>query len=102
LLVTGPLSDALGRKNIMVISLLSTAIFTFISAFMQSWDGILLTRALVGFALSGVPAVAMTYLSEEIHSNYLALSMGLYLSGNSIGGMSGRLITGILTDHFSW
>jgi len=86
----------------MVISLLSTAIFTFISAFMQSWDGILLTRALVGFALSGVPAVAMTYLSEEIHSNYLALSMGLYLSGNSIGGMSGRLITGILTDHFSW
>lgn len=98
LLVTGPLSDALGRKNIMVISLLSAAIFTFISAFMQSWDGILL----VGFALSGVAAVAMTYLSEEIHPNYLVLSMGLYISGNSIGGMSGRLITGILTDHFSW
>lgn len=102
LLVTGTLSDAIGRKNIMVISLLSAAIFTFISVFMQSWDGILLTRALVGLALSGVAAVAMTYLSEEIHPNYLALSMGLYISGNSIGGMSGRLITGILTDHFSW
>ncbi|QBY43374.1 MFS transporter [Arsenophonus nasoniae] len=102
LLVTGPLSDAVGRKNIMVLALLSAAIITFISAFMQSWNGILLTRALVGLALSGVAAVAMTYLSEEIHPNYLALSMGLYISGNSIGGMSGRLITGILTDHFSW
>lgn len=73
LLVTGTLSDPLGCKNIMVISLLSSAIFTFISAFMQSLDGILLTRALVRFALSGVTAIAMTYLSAEIHPNYLAL-----------------------------
>ena len=28
--------------------------------------------------------------------------MGLYISGNSIGGMSGRLVTGVLTDFFSW
>lgn len=28
--------------------------------------------------------------------------MGLYISGNSIGGMSGRLVSGVLTDFFSW
>lgn len=28
--------------------------------------------------------------------------MGLYISGNSIGGMSGRLISGVFTDFFSW
>ncbi len=27
--------------------------------------------------------------------------MGLYISGNSIGGMSGRPVTGVLTDFFS-
>jgi YNFM family putative membrane transporter len=28
--------------------------------------------------------------------------MGLYISGNSIGGMSGRLLSGVFTDFFSW
>ncbi|WP_228940033.1 MFS transporter [Photorhabdus thracensis] len=102
LLITGPLSDAIGRKNVMVTALSAAAVFTLLSAFMTSWHGILIARALVGLSLSGVAAVAMTYLSEEIHPNFVALSMGLYISGNSIGGMSGRLISGVITDHFSW
>src|SRR5574337_1958829 len=32
----------------------------------------------------------------------IGLGMGLYISGNAIGGMSGRLITGVLTDFASW
>nr|WP_244175706.1 MFS transporter [Xenorhabdus vietnamensis] len=102
LLITGPLSDAFGRKNVMVISLIAAAIFTLLSAVVPSWHGILFIRALVGLSISGVAAVAMTYLSEEIHPSYVALSMGLYISGNSIGGMSGRLITGVISDYYSW
>ena len=102
LLFTGPLSDALGRKSVMVVALLLAAAFTLLTAFMTSWQGILLFRALTGLALSGVAAVAMTYLSEEIHPSVVAFSMGLYISGNSIGGMSGRLLSGVLTDMFSW
>lgn len=59
-------------------------------------------RALIGLSLSGVAAVGMTYLSEEIHPSFVAFSMGLYISGNSIGGMSGRLLSGVFTDFFSW
>ncbi|MBP2197794.1 MULTISPECIES: MFS transporter [Pantoea] len=102
LLVTGPLSDAIGRKSVMVTALMLAAICTVISAMMTSWHGILLMRALIGLSLSGVAAVGMTYLSEEIHPRVIAFSMGLYISGNSIGGMSGRLLTGVLTDLFSW
>lgn len=102
LLITGPISDAIGRKNVMVIALTCAALFTLLSSVMQSWQGILVARALVGLSLSGVAAVAMTYLSEEIHPSYVALSMGLYISGNSIGGMSGRLMTGVLADFYSW
>ncbi|MGL5386309.1 MAG: MFS transporter [Serratia sp. (in: enterobacteria)] len=102
LMFTGPLSDAIGRKSVMVVALLLAAICTLICAFMTSWHGILLMRALIGLSLSGVAAVGMTYLSEEIHPSFVAFSMGLYISGNSIGGMSGRLVTGVLTDFFSW
>ncbi len=102
LLFTGPLSDAIGRKPVMVTALLLAAICTVLSSMMTSWHGILLMRALTGLSLSGVAAVGMTYLSEEIHPSMIAFSMGLYISGNSIGGMSGRLISGVLTDLFSW
>lgn len=102
LLVTGPLSDAIGRKSVMSVSLLLAAFFTLICATMSSWEGVLAMRALTGLALSGVAAVAMTWLSEELHPGFLSFSMGLYISGNSIGGLIGRLSTGMLADHFSW
>ncbi|OAT32863.1 major facilitator superfamily permease [Buttiauxella brennerae ATCC 51605] len=102
LLFTGPLSDAIGRKPVMVTALLLASTCTLLSTMMTSWHGILVMRALIGLSLSGVAAVGMTYLSEEIHPSVVAFSMGLYISGNSIGGMSGRLLSGVLTDFFNW
>lgn len=102
LLLSGSLSDAIGRKNVMVTSLLFAAGFTLLSSMMSNWQGILLCRALLGLSLSGVVAVAMTWLSEEMHPGVVAFSMGLYISGNSIGGMGGRLISGLITDFFGW
>ncbi|MFV5024145.1 MFS transporter, partial [Escherichia coli] len=83
-------------------ALLLASICTLLSTMMTSWHGILIMRALIGLSLSGVAAVGMTYLSEEIHPSFVAFSMGLYISGNSIGGMSGRLISGVFTDFFNW
>ncbi|HYQ54511.1 MAG TPA: MFS transporter [Pseudomonas sp.] len=102
LLITGPISDRIGRKPVMVFALLCAALSTMLSAIMPTWEWVLATRALVGLSLSGLAAVAMTYLSEEIHPQHIGLAMGLYIGGNAIGGMSGRLITGVLIDFVSW
>ncbi len=102
LLITGPISDRLGRKPVMVSALFCAALATIASGLMPTWEGILLMRALVGLSLSGLAAVAMTYLSEEIHPQHIGLAMGLYIGGNAIGGMSGRLIIGVLIDFVSW
>ncbi|VVN78934.1 Inner membrane transport protein YnfM [Pseudomonas fluorescens] len=102
LLITGPLSDRIGRKPVMVAALFAAALCTIASSMMPSWHGVLLMRALIGLSLSGLAAVAMTYLSEEIHPQHIGLAMGLYIAGNAIGGMSGRLITGVLIDFVSW
>jgi YNFM family putative membrane transporter len=102
LLITGPISDSIGRKPVMVAALFGAAVCTVVSSFMPTWDGVLIMRALVGLSLSGLAAVGMTYLSEEIHPQHIGLAMGLYIGGNAIGGMSGRLITGVLIDYVSW
>lgn len=102
LLITGPISDRIGRKPVMVAALFAAALCTMASAMMPSWQGVLVMRALVGLSLSGLAAVAMTYLSEEIHPQHIGLAMGLYIGGNAIGGMCGRLIVGVLIDFVSW
>ncbi|MFJ2366615.1 MFS transporter [Pseudomonas sp. NPDC087697] len=102
LLITGPISDRVGRKPVMVTALFAAALCTLASAMMPSWQGVLVMRALVGLSLSGLAAVAMTYLSEEIHPQHIGLAMGLYIGGNAIGGMCGRLIVGVLIDFVNW
>lgn len=102
MLFTGPLSDVFGRKLIMATSLLIAAVLTIICSKMTDWTAIVFLRSLTGLALSGVVAVAMTYISEEIHPKSLSFCMGLYISGNTIGGCSGRLLSSILSEKFSW
>ncbi|WP_311276609.1 MFS transporter [Methylobacterium sp. WCS2018Hpa-22] len=102
LLVVSPLSEVWGRKPIMVASLFASAILTLIAVIVPSWHGFLALRALTGLAASGLPAVAMAYLSEEMDARAIGLSMGLLIGGNAMGGMVGRLIAGIVTDHVSW
>jgi len=102
MLFAGGLSDAWGRKSVMVASILSSAMLVLVTAAMPDWGSLLAVRTLLGLTLSGLPAVAMTYLSEEMHAESIGLGMGLYISGSAVGGMGGRLVTGVLTDFFDW
>lgn len=102
LLVVSPLSEVWGRKPVMVASLFASAILTLVAVMVPGWYGFLALRALTGFAASGLPAVAMAYLSEEMDARAIGLSMGLLIGGNALGGMVGRLVAGIITDYASW
>ncbi|AWK51798.1 MFS transporter [Clostridium beijerinckii] len=102
MLLFGSLSEVLGRKPIMCVSLFTSSILTVLTAFVPNFNSLLVLRCLQGFVLAGLPAIAMAYISEEIDRSSLGLVMGLYISGNSIGGMSGRIIIGVITDFFNW
>jgi YNFM family putative membrane transporter len=101
-LIAGSLSEAWGRKSVMVVSLFAAAFLTVICALVPGWHELLLVRALEGIAFSGLPAVAMAYLSEEMDHKSVGLAMGLYIGGSGLGGMTGRFVTGYLTDIASW
>lgn len=102
LLFAGLISDRYGRKQIMVISLFSTAILLILSSRFPLWEVFLLSRVFIGLAISGVASVAMTYIGEEVAAQDVGFAMGLYISGTAIGGMSGRLIAGVLIDVIPW
>ena len=102
IVLTGSLSDQIGRKVVMASSLFGAAVLNLLIAFTPNWPLLLAARALEGFVLGGAPAVAMAYLAEEIHPVGLGAAMGLYVGGTAIGGLSGRVITGFVAEHFGW
>ncbi|WP_342048374.1 MFS transporter [Bacillus sp. OTU530] len=102
MLIAGSLSEVFGRKPVMTLSLALSSILSILTSFTPNFHLLLAGRILEGIALAGLPAVAMAYLGEEIEPQSLGMAMGLYISGNSIGGMSGRIISGVLTDYMNW
>ena len=102
MLVAGAVSESVGRKPVMVVSVLASAVLTLATSFAPSWPAILLLRAAAGLSIAGLPAVAMAYVAEEIAPPSIGLAMGLYIGGSALGGMAARLAAGLLADVASW
>jgi MFS transporter, YNFM family, putative membrane transport protein len=102
ILCAGALSERIGRRGLMFASMTLAALCNLLAATAPNWDLMLMWRAFEGFALGGVPAVAMAYLAEEIAPQGLGFSMGLYVSGTGFGGMVGRIGMSALEGYFSW
>lgn len=102
ILFAAPVSEAFGRRGLMFTSMASAAVLNVGAALVPGWGALLACRAAEGLVLGGVPAVAMAYLAEEIEPRALGAAMGVYVGGTALGGMSGRLVTGVLTDLWGW
>ncbi len=102
LLVAGPLSDVRGRTWLIHLSLTASAIVALGCALAPTWGALLALRLLEGVALAGLPAVATAYLREELHPSSHARAAGLYIGGTALGGMAGRLLTGVVAEAAGW
>ncbi|WP_139490663.1 MFS transporter [Brevibacillus dissolubilis] len=102
MLLFSSLSEVWGRKSVMFISMLAASVLSILTAFSTTFESLLLLRVIQGFALGGLPSIAMAYLGEEMEPTSLGVAMGLYISGNSLGGVFGRIMSGVLTDQFNW
>jgi len=96
------LSEVFGRRRIMTISAITASLLGLAVPLAPSLPVLLAIRVLEGFALAGVPAVAMAYLAEEVERGSFGRAMGLFIAGNSIGGLAGRIAAGALADHGGW
>jgi YNFM family putative membrane transporter len=102
LLASGLLAERIGRKQLMIASMVGGALLTLLSSFAVDFTQLVGVRALLGLVLGGLPAVAMAYLSDEIEASSLGLAMGMYISGSAFGGMSGRVLSSVISDVVSW
>lgn len=96
------LSERFGRRTVMTASLAVAVAVGLLVPFAPDLTSLVVLRAVQGAALAGLPASATAYLAEEVRPKALVTAIGLFVAGNSVGGMSGRVITGWVAQEWGW
>ncbi|WJY16609.1 MFS transporter [Pectobacteriaceae bacterium CE90] len=101
LLFTGTLADYFGRKQLIIGSLVLGGMLTLLCPLVHSWTALVLIQATTGLALCGIAAAATAYISEEVVPVIAGMVTGYFVFGNSVGGMSGRIVASQLMGNVS-
>lgn len=102
MLGAAPLSDVKGRVGVLRASLFAASFLGLLVPLAPTFPLLVALRAVQGLALAGVPAVAMAWLIEEVEPKRVGAAMGLFIAGNAVGGMTGRILVGLLSAELGW
>jgi MFS transporter, YNFM family, putative membrane transport protein len=91
-----------GPVRVMTLALAASAVLGVLAPLAPSFPALVGIRALQGVALAALPALAMSHVSREVAPRHLGGAMGLLIAGNTIGGLSGRLIASAVADVAGW
>ena len=96
------LSEVVGRRPVIVTSVVASVVFGLLLPLMPTYPALLVLRALQGIAIAGFPGVAAAYLAERLGRAAVAAAVGAMIAGNTIGGMLGRLASGFTAGPLGW
>ncbi|SFP60612.1 MFS transporter, YNFM family, putative membrane transport protein [Salibacterium halotolerans] len=96
------LSDAFGSRIIIFLAIGFGTVGTLIISAALAFEIMLAGRIFQAAGLAGIPVAGMAYISEEYKTRAMMIAVGDYISCNSLGRMSGRVFSGILTDLWNW
>ncbi len=99
---TGTVADVLGRKRVIVSAMAVLALPTVMASLSPSLSALVFWRFVQGLALPPIFAVTIAYIGDEWPPREAIAAAGVYTSGASLGGFSGRLLTGVLSDLVGW
>ena len=95
-------ADSIPRKKLISAALLTSSLASIGCSYSPSFFPLVALSALKGFLLAGATSVSLAYISEEVQPKNKNKITGLYIAGNAIGGMMGRVISSYLAETFTW
>jgi predicted MFS family arabinose efflux permease len=99
---SGAVADVIGRKRVIVASMLALVVPTVMIATAPDVQSLIVWRFIQGLTLPSIFAVIIAYIGDEWPAAEVAGMAGIYTSGASLGGFSGRFVTGVLADLIGW
>ena len=100
--LAGPLSDALGRKTVMVGSLALLVLPTLACAMARTFPELVALRAAQGLLIPGVTAVAVAWAGDAYAPGRLRTAVGAVIAASVAGGLLGRVASGLVAEHGGW
>jgi predicted MFS family arabinose efflux permease len=100
--LVGVIADRTGRRRLIVASLVVLAAVTALAATAPGLGALIAWRFAEGVAIPGAYVVCLSYLTEEVSPRALGSALGAMVTGNVLGGFSGRVIAGAITEASGW
>lgn len=95
-------ADRVGRVKAISLSVTVATVVGLLVPFAPTFELLLAGRFLEGLAVGGVPAIAVAYLTEEVHRGHAARAAGTFVAGTTIGGLLGRLVASPVAEVAGW
>ena len=103
LIVTvGKVGDIFGRKNVLIIGLLTFTISSLVCGISNSLEMLMIARIFQGLGAAIMMALTMAFVGETVPKDNIGRAMGLLGAMSATGTALGPTIGGILIAKFSW
>ena len=96
------LADRIGRVQAITISVSGATLIGLLVPFAPTFGSLITGRFIEGLLVGGVPAIAVSYLTEEVDPVHAARAAGTFVAGTTIGGLLGRLVSSPVAEIFGW
>ena len=94
----GRVSDSIGRKKVLILTLFGSAISYIILAFAPTITTVILSRILSGF-MAGNISIAFAYVTDITDNENRSAGLGKVSAGLGLGFMTGPAIGGLLAGN---
>jgi MFS transporter, FSR family, fosmidomycin resistance protein len=98
--IAGHLSDRVGRRSIIMSSMVMSAVVLFAMAFAGHSPLFVLLVAFLGFFLFAIRAVLQAWLLDATPAHMGGTSIGILFGAQAAGAAIGPLVGGVLADHY--
>lgn len=101
-LFIAPYADKFGRRNIILLCLITISLSMFASVFTKSVSQLTLIRAITGLGIGGMLASMNVLVAEYSSTKYRGLAISVLQSGYPVGAILGGLLSTYLITNYGW
>ncbi len=101
-MLTGPLADRWGRKWPVILSTLTLAVFSILTAHASTFNQLVTFRFLTGLGLGGALPNSVALAAEYIPKRLLAVLVSILFCGVPLGGFICGLISSAMVPIWGW
>ncbi|XP_068562598.1 synaptic vesicle glycoprotein 2C-like [Cebidichthys violaceus] len=98
----GGLSDRVGRKQCLLISLSVNGFFAFLSSFVQGYSMFLVCRMVSGFGIGGAVPIVFSYFAEVLAREKRGEHLSWLCMFWMIGGIYASAMAWAIIPHYGW